>query len=452
LIPHAGKSFWIGDAGHYEPEPSLRSEKRCDVVVIGAGIAGLSTAWNLRRADASIRVIVLEAEIVGFGASGRAAGFVMPQIGLDEASVLKKYGDARAKESFRYGRHAVEYTKDIIKTHELDSEYRQPGLMRIAFSDRWRDKLAKTLEFYQSLPGNTATWIEGPAVQKEFAGNTDFKAAIFEGDVGVIHPCKHVRALKKLAMSTGVEVFENTPAVELHQTTNGVTARTPFGTVSADRMVIATNGWTNSLQGGVGKLLKRDQAPYMARASVTERLTPEQWESIGWLRRGPIESNASAFHWAVPTSDGRIVFNSTLNGAISRHGEYEPMASADGADFSEEQIRRIFPQLRNVRRFQTWGGPVSITRDLVPHIGYLAGDRVMYINGCWGHGLSISHLHGRTVAEILRGEKSEFSDFWMLKKKKQPWPIPPLDYVGKVLVWQQRKTRAMKDSVGTIFE
>jgi glycine/D-amino acid oxidase-like deaminating enzyme len=452
MILHPTKSFWISTAGDYVPNALLENDLTCDVLVIGGGIAGISTAWHLRRLDAAVKVVLIEAEIIGFGASGRAAGLVTPQLGYDQLAIRKKYGVQRSLDAIAYGRRAVQYTREIIEANNLDSDFRAPGYTRVAFGDRWIKPLEDLLAFYQSIPGYKANWVEGAELQTEFGGNENFKAGIFEPEIGVLQPAKHVRALKRLAEAAGVIIYENTPAIELEQTPSAVRAVTPRGSIRADRMVVATNAYTNSLQGGVGRRLKREQAVYLARATVTEPLTAEQWQKIGWARRGPVASNAALFHWAVPTLDGRVVFNSTTNGGISRHGEYEPAMSGEGAAESEEQIRRIFPELRNVRRYQTWGGPISMTRDLVPHLGYLDGDRVAYICGCWGRGIPLNHLHGRTIAELLSGVKSELTDFWLVNHKKKPWPVPPFDYFGKVAAWTRRKQRAVKEARGTIFE
>lgn len=449
---HSNKSFWLDDAGAYTPNPPLQGDLRIDVLVVGGGIAGLSTAWHLAAGQAAASVAVIESEIVGFGASGRSGGWVMTQFGLDQLAVRRKYGKEKSVAALSYCRQAVDYTRRIIEQHALASEYRHPGVMRVAFDARWVARLERLMALYSDFGMTDTRWVEGRELQAEYAGNPHFHAAIFEPNMGMLHPVKHVRELKRLAEQAGARIYEQTPAIYLERCHGGVVVATPRGKIYAKRLVLATNAYTHLLQGPIADTLRRRQAPMIARTAVTERLTAQQWSEVGWQRGNAIESTLELFHWMSPTLDGRIQYYWIYHGGYTRHGEMEPLLSAQGATESTAHLKRIFPALRDVRMAQTWGGHFSATRDLVPHLGYVGDERVIYMAGCWGHGNAISHLHGKTIADMVQGRSSDLTAFWVVDRKPQNWPASPFDYLGKAALWSASKRRVDRAIRGSIFD
>lgn len=449
--PHAGKSFWIRDYGNYTANPDLAADLRCDILVIGGGIAGLSSAWHCAK-DGLGSVVVIESEIISFGASGRAAGWLMPQFGMSQLAIHKKYGVERSAAAFAYCRRATAYTRQIIEQNGLDSDYRAPGLMRVAFDDRWIDDLHDLYSAHQKVGVDTISWLDARQVQASYNGNTHFKAAIADTDLGLLNPCKQVRELKRIAEAAGVTVYENTPATHLERTPSGVRVSTPGGRIFASKVVLATNAFTHQLQGPLGRELDRYQAPVFARGAVTERLSDEQWASIGWKQGNAIESSLDLFHYMAPTADKRIQFYFIYYGGHPTRTEMEPTVDAKGGQVSLAHLKAIFPALKDVRLAHNWGGHMSGTRDLVPHLTNVGDERVIYIGGCWGHGLAISHLHGQTVADMLAGRRSDLTDFWIVNRKPQRWPAWPLDYLGKQAAWSLMKRKVRKQLRGSIFD
>jgi glycine/D-amino acid oxidase-like deaminating enzyme len=449
--PHSGKSFWLHDYGAYQPNHAAEGRIDCDVAVIGGGIAGLSTAWHAAK-DGTGRVVVLEGEIVGFGASGRAAGWIMPQFGMDQFTIRKRYGLERSKAAFDYCLRAMDYTREIIEAHGLASDYRHPGLMRVAFDDRWVDGLQALHTMYDEFGVKGLKWLDGSALKGEFEGNANFKAALFDPNLGLLNPCKQARELKRLAESAGAQIFENSPALHTERHGAGIRIVTPRGEIIAAKVVIATNAFTHMLEGPVGRELRRYQSPVFARGAVTERLTPEQWKAIGWQRGNAIESTLDLFHYMAPTADGRIQFYWIYYGGHSMFGEMEPAASAEGGEVSLRHLKRIFPPLRDIRLAHSWGGHMSGTMDLVPHLTTLHEGRVIYAAGCWGHGLAINHLHGQTISHLLNDVSSDLTDFWIVNRKPRKWPPVPFDYLGKGLAWSALRRKARRQLAGSIFD
>lgn len=449
--PHAGKSFWLQDYGHYSPNPVLRGTVTCDVAIIGGGIAGMSAAWHAAKEGVG-RVHLIEAEVVGFGASGRAAGWIMPQFGMDQFAIRGTYGVERSKAAFQYCLRAMRYTRHIIETERLDSDYRHPGLMRAAFDDRWTPGLSALNDMYRDFGVEGLQWLDAGRLQEEFAGNGNFKAAIFDPNLGLLNPCKQVREMKRLAEGAGAVIHENTPALHIERVPGGVRVITPSGQITAAKVVIATNAFTHMLEGPVGRELRRVQSPVFARGSVTRRLTAEEWRAIGWGRRNAIESTLELFHYMAPTADGRIQFYWIHYGGHSMFGEMEPAASAVGAAVSLAHLKRIFPALADVDLAHSWGGHMSGTMDLVPHLSTIGDDRVIYVGGCWGHGLAINHLHGLTITHMLKDQQSDLTDFWIVDRKPRKWPPRPFDCFGKQFAWNRMRRKARTEIAGTIFD
>lgn len=449
--PHAAKSYWLHADGGYVPNHDVDGDLTCDVLVIGGGIAGTSSAWHTAK-DGVGKVVLIEAEIIGFGASGRAAGWIMPQFGVDQLTIRAKYGAERSQQAFAYCRRAVAYTREITEAHAIASDYREPGLMRVAFDDRWVCDLQELYEHYRSIGMDQVSWVESDELRSKYNGNPHFKAAISDPELGLLNPCKQVRGLKRLAEEAGVDIYENSPAVHLERMAGGVRVITPRGSICAGKVVLATNAFTHMLEGPLGREVRQLQSPVFARGAVTERLSPAQWQSIGWEQGNAIESSLDLFHYMAPTADGRIQFYFIYYGGHPVRGEMEPAISGKGADVSLAHLKRIFPQLQDVRLEHNWGGHMSGTRDLVPHLTQIGDERVIYIAGCWGHGLAINHLHGQTVSHLLQGKRSELTDFWIVNRKPRAWPKFPFDFLGKQAAWMNLKRRARKQLRGSIFE
>lgn len=450
MTKFANRSFWIDDYGEYHSNAPLQQDISVDVVVIGGGYTGLSTAWHLRQADNAMDVALIEAEIIGYGASGRNSGWVMTQFGMDQLLVRQLYGEARATEAYQYCSRAVDYVQQLIREHNMDSDYRHPGVMRVAFGEKWIPELEELKKLYDDIGvGAEMQWLDEDQLKQEF-NSSHFKAGIFEPNMGHLHPVKHVREWKRLATEASVQIYENTPAIDVDREGAKIRIKTPRGTILADKLVLATNGFTHLVPGIYNKTLKRTQAPLFARSVITEPLTEEQWEAVKWTRRCSVEGTLRLFHWFNTTADGRIMFFYTNHMGFPKGDEMNMEYDAEGMDVSIRHFRALFPCLKDVKIAQHWGGPLSASCDMVPHIGTLEGGRVVYCNGYWGHGVAMSQLNGRTIADLLVGNQSDLTDFWIVDRKPLRWPPSPLDNIAKNAVlkyyrWLDR--RAIKNTV-----
>jgi len=428
LSQYADTSFWAHDYGEYHPGPALAENRSIDVAIIGGGFTGLSTALEFKRDNPGATVAVLEAAVVGYGASGRNGGFNMKLFGLEPEVTKLRWGRQRTIDAHRYAQRAVAWVKRLIEENNLDSDYRHTGMLRVSYSPSQLERLEHTHHLMHDLGiDDDMSFFTGQQLQQEF--RTDrYLGAIYERETGILNPCKHVRELKRLAVEAGVDVYEQSPVDLISRPAGKVHLQTRGGALTAAKLVVAANAYTRSLH-GLPKLRSK-QIPMWTFQVVTAPLSAAQWESIGWKNQQSFEDNRQLVHYFRPTIDGRITMGGgdiTAPSGESLDHDSEPAIWKH----CEEHLAWIFPQLREVAIEYRWGGPVSVNVDMTPEIGMLGDDRVIYSTGCIGHGVSLTHLNGRLIADLLGDRKTELSDFWIVNRKAVPWPPEPLSFIGR---------------------
>jgi len=418
---HRDKSFWLATYGQYTPNPPLQGELTVDVAIVGGGFTGLSTAYNLRRDDASIRVAVLESEVIGYGASGRNGGFSMTLFGFEPSLTKLLFGQQRTVEAHRYMERAVDYVDALVKEHHMQSDYWFPGFLRVATAPAYAKRIQHDLKILTDMGITGIEWIDAERVRAE-VDSPLFLGAWWEPRCGLLNPAKQVRELKRVAEQFGAAVYEQTPVTEIRRG-DRFTLRTPAGAVQAEKIVLATNAYSHLMPE-----LRTKQVPVFTHMVVTEPLTPEQLGSIGWKNRQGIEDARNLVHYFRLTADNRVAMGgSDVTLAYGRSMEHDLNARVF-ADL-ERDVVQLFPSLRGVKFTHRWGGPVSVPVQMVPEIGRLGDDRAFYSLGCVGHGVSLTHLNGRTLTDLLCGRKSDLTDVWFVNRRTIPWPPEPLRFV-----------------------
>lgn len=412
------KSFWLATYGEYTPEAPLVGDMTVDVAVIGGGFTGLSTAFNLKKDSPGLRVAVLESEVIGYGASGRNGGFSMTLFGLEPAVTKALFGHQRTIEAHRYMERAVDYVDQLIREYHLQSDYWFPGFLRVATTPGYVKRIQHDLEILTSMGITGIEWLDADTVRAQ-VDSPCFLGAWWEPRCGLLNPAKQVRELKRIALEAGALIYEGSPVTEIRRT-GAFLLRTPHGQLKAEKIAFATNAYSHLFP-----QLRRKQVPAFTHMVVTEPLSPEHLGSIGWKNRQGIEDARNLVHYFRLTADGRIAIGGS------------DVSIAFGADMSHDLNDRIFadlerdlvwlfPSLKGIQFTHRWGGPVSVPVDLAPAIGYLGDERAVYSLGCVGHGVSMAHLNGRTLADLILGCKSDLTDVWFVNRRMIPWPPEPL--------------------------
>jgi glycine/D-amino acid oxidase-like deaminating enzyme len=423
---YSDKSFWLATYGDYVPNPGVKGDLKVDIAIIGGGFTGLSTAYNLRKDDQGLSVAVLEGEVVGFGASGRNGGFSMTLFGLEPAVTKALFGHQRTVEAHRYMERAVDYVDELVKQYRIESDYWFPGFLRAATTPGYVKRIQHDLEILTSKGITGISWIEADQIKQE-VNSPRFLGGWWEPRSGLLNPAKQVRELKRIAMQFGAQVYEETPVTEIHHDTN-FELITPVGKVTAKKVIFATNAYSHLIP-----QLKRKQVPAFTHMIVTEPLTQAQLEVIGWKNRQGIEDARNLVHYFRLSIDNRLVMGGS-DVSLTYGGNMEKDLNEHTFADLERDIIWLFPHLKGIRITHRWGGPVSVPLQMAPAIGFIGDESAIYSLGCVGHGVSMTHLNGRLLADLALERKTELTDVWFVNRSVIPWPPEPIRMAASQLI------------------
>ena len=381
-------SFWH-ETVDLTPTAPLGSEIDCDVVVIGGGFTGLSTAYELKRADPELEVVLIERDVVGHGASGRNGGFIMPLLGWNLVTTAKKLGRERAADAYRVMYDAIAHTVSLIEDHQIDCDLEQTGYLLLSPSDSRIAHVREEAELGEQL-GFGYRFLEGSALEEHIRSDA-FRAGCYDPNAAVVNPAKLARGLKSLAESTGVRVYEQTALSDLEDG-EVVRVRTPDGLIKARAGVLAVNAYGATL----GFQAQRVLAVH-TYIVMTEPLSDADLETIGWgEKRTSLETSRNFIHYFRLTADNRILFGGDdaklfWGGQLRDHDD----GCVEGL---QNAFRRFFPTLDHIGFSHRWGGIVGVTIDMLPTFGVGGSARnIFHASGYSGHGVSLANYAGRIL-------------------------------------------------------
>jgi len=411
--------FWQLDKEARAPAPALAGTVKVDVAIIGAGYTGLSTAYHLKTADPALEVAVLEAETVGFGASGRNAGFVMTLFGSSVALMKLFHGKQRVREAHDYMVRAIAELEAIIREHAIACDYQRSGFLRVATTPAYVSRVRDDIELLQSLGIEDLDWVDADWLRTRLRAER-LLGACWEPNSGSLNPMKWLEGLRRLAEAAGARLYENTRVTAIRNVGGRYRLATPAGTAIADKIVYATNGYTHLMPG-----MRSKQMPAFAYIVVTDPLRPDQLAAIGWQGREVLEDGRNFMHFYRLTPDNRILAGGGP-GFIPFGSRMDHDASPVAWDHLTHFICATFPQIGDIRIAHRWGGAFSVTSNMTPQLGVLDGGGAAYALGCTGHGVAMSHMNGRILRDLVLGQRSELTDLWFVNRRSLPIPPEPL--------------------------
>lgn len=394
------------------PFPALEESRRADVCIIGGGVTGCSAALHL--AERGYSVVLLEAAEVGYGASGRSGGQILPGLGTDIATVEKALGKSRARDIWEMSRESVRLTAALIERHGIPCDLAW-GYLHAAVKSRHVDELkAFQARLATDYDYPALQWLEGGSLQEHVVTNA-YPGALYDAEGGHLHPLNYTLGLARAAQQAGVRIHEHSPAVEVRPGQPAQVA-TPGGRVTADYVIVATNAYRGEglLPDLDGRIMRA--ANYMI---ATEPLSEAQVAKV--LPRNDALSDANfVLDYYRLSADRRLIYG----GEVSYDGR-EPRQLRERMD---AKMARLFPVLEGIGIDYRWGGDVAITLNRAPDFGRV-GSNVYYAHGYSGHGMSLAGLAGQLLAETIAGQCERFDIFAAMPHRSFPggkWLRTPL--------------------------
>ncbi len=423
---YAGLSLWHETADDdWEPRAALPGDRDADVAVVGAGFTGLWTAYYLLVADPTLRIIVLESETAGFGASGRNGGWCSALFPSSSAKLAALPGSGRAAAQAQHSamRHTVDEVLRVVELEGIDAQAHKGGTIVLARNPsqlRTAEAEVRSARAWGRGEDDLLLWDEDSARARLDATGT--LGATFTPDCAVVHPARLVRGLARTVERLGATIHEGTRALSL----GPHVVHTDRGGVRADVVVRATEGYTTGLAG-----LRRAVVPVYSLIVATEPLPDEIWDRVGLRRRETFSDHRNLIVYGQRTADGRLVFGG--RGAPYHFGSrIRARYDRDPSVFSRLRatVREMFPVLADVGFTHAWGGVLGIPRDWCASVGLDRDSGIAWAGGYVGDGVSTTNLAGRTLRDLVLGRQTELTGLPWVDHRSPRWEPEPLRWLG----------------------
>ncbi|MCZ3389864.1 MAG: FAD-binding oxidoreductase [Actinomycetia bacterium] len=413
----------------FVPRAALPGSVDADVAIVGAGYTGLWAAHTLLERDPTLRVVVIEREVAGFGASGRNGGWASAIF----PTPWKRIARDSSRDAARRMQHALNDTVDVIgevaAKEDIDCHYAKGGILSTARNQaqwiRAQGEVASAREwgfgadFLQLLDANETA---------ERVGVSNALGATFTPHGAAIQPAMLNRGLAVAVELQGATIYEQTPATSVEP---GI-VRTPFGDVRAEIVVRATEGYTPDLPG-----MARDIVPMYSLMVATEPLPEDVLASIGLASRATFSDKRHLRIYGQRTADGRLAFGG--RGAPYHYGSrIDPAFDHDAGvhQMLREILVDLFPVLHDSEFTHAWGGNLGIPRDWFPSVGFDRRTGFAWAGGYVGDGVTTACLAGRTLGDLITDTDSELVTLPWVGRRSQKWEPEPLRWTGVNAVTQ----------------
>lgn len=399
--------------------PPLREAVDCDVCIVGGGFTGLWTAHFLKQAEPALDIRIVEAKHSGFGASGRADGFVTPTIGKDIQALVQQFGVERAlKASQAVGRSILEIGR-FTRKNKIDAEYEATDYLMVATDRAQLERLRHDRELAEQM-GAAQPEILSAAPSREIVGSPAIIGSMRTGGA-LVNPFRLTRGLTRVVRDQGVTVYDNSPCLSVEPGPRP-TVVTTGGRIKADKVVLATNVHMNAFQP-----FRRKVVPVWTYAMVSEPLTDQQLSRVNWEGREGVVEAKSLLTCARFTHDNRVMFaggpvpyyfgRDKRQRNMNRPGVYREI---------HQEFLRFFPMWSDVEFSYAYGGAIDVVRDFAPHFGTVNGN-ILYGYGYCGNGIAATHTGGKVLRDLLLGKDSDYSQLLFVDnaRRKPPASFPP---------------------------
>jgi glycine/D-amino acid oxidase-like deaminating enzyme len=443
VLDYRDLSLWFDQLPEpIRPRPALARDAETDVAIVGAGYTGLWTAYYLHRADPALRITIVEAEVAGFGASGRNGGWCSALFPVSLPTLAAEVGRERAIAQYAAMHESVPEIAVVTEREGIDADLATGGTIVLARSAPQLERAGAEVE-QSGAYGFELELLDAPTA-RERLNATGVLGATFTPHCAAIQPAKLVRGLADVVDGQGTRLHEKTRArsIEPHA------VHIDGGTLRAEVVVRATEGYTARLAGQ-----RRCLAPVYSLIIATEPLPESTWDQIGLRRRETFSDFRHLIVYGQRTADNRLVFGG--RGAPYHFGSrikpaYDRVPHVFAA--LQHTLVQMFPVLRGVPVTHRWGGPLGIARDWHASVGLDRASGMAWSGGYVGDGVSTANLAGRTLAALITEQQSALTELPWVGHRSRQWEPEPLRWLGanaglRAMTWADNaETRRAKPS------
>lgn len=406
------------------PRPRSTARARADLAIVGGGLTGLWAALLAREADPSADIVVLEADRVASGASGRNGGFMAASLTHGLAHGLAMW-PGEIGTLLRLGRENLAAIADFVATHGVEADLRMVGKSTVAVRPHHLAELA--VAHGLSLEhGEDASLLDGPAMRADVASPSYLGGLRTRSGYALVDPARLCWGLARVARAAGVRVHEGTAVHAIERTRDGVTLVARGGRLEARQAILATSAFPPPL-----RRLRHWVLPVYDHVLMTEPLSSEQRAAIGWPEGQGVTDAGNRFHYYRLTGDGRILWGGY--DAIYHFGSRVD-ASLEQRDASHAMLARhffeTFPQLEGLRFSHRWAGAIDSTSRFTPLFGTALGGRVAYALGYTGLGVGSSRFGAQVALDLVHARRTERTALGMVRRRPIPFPPEPLRWLA----------------------
>ncbi|MEO5757751.1 MAG: FAD-binding oxidoreductase [Mesorhizobium sp.] len=435
-------SFWYADLGEIPaPRPALPGAIAADVAIVGAGYTGLWTAYYLKKAKPSLRVVVIEREFAGFGASGRNGGWLSGGFSWSREKYLKTSSRQGVTAMQKAMAGCVDEVIKVAEAEGIDADIRSVDNLTVATNPAQLERAlaeAETIRTWDVDPARVEL-LDAAATRARINVRNVLGGFVVHGQARV-QPAKLVRGLAAAVERLGVPIYEQTTVTSIAK--GEVT--TDRGMVRAETIIRATEGFTAGIPGEERTWLALNSAQI-----VTEPLPAELWRDIGWDGHELLGNAAHAYCYAQRTREGRITMGG--RGVPYRYGSRTDV-NGQTQQATIEQLHAILtsllPQTAGCRIEHAWCGVLGVPRDWCTTVGLDPKTRIGWAGGYVGLGVSSSNLSGRTLADLILGEDTELVRLPWVNRTVRRWEPEPLRWLGVHAMYQLYRIADRREAAG----
>lgn len=408
MSPWRSISLWMDQLDELlAARPALSEDLHADVAIIGAGYTGLWTAYYLKRQAPQLRIVILEGEIAGFGASGRNGGWLMGNL-LGEDRLLAGQPSAARQSAYTLLHGIPDEVASVLTREGIACDYRKGGVLYCAA--RYPEQLTSLQQHLAELRAlglgeDAYRWLSADELSQQLRLANAY-GAIHASHCATLQPAKLVRGLARCVAAMGVELYEQSRVIDWQPGQ----VRTASGSVRADWIVPAVEGYAASLPP-----LGNHQLPVQSLLVATEPLSREAWADIGLEHGQAFSENSRQVTYGQRSADDRLVFGARGGYRFGGQLRTDFNLSEDERGLRRYLFGELFPQLKDVRITHAWGGNLGMARRFRPHMLVDRKNGIALSGGYGGEGVGASNLGGRTLAELILGQSSELT--------RQPWVL-----------------------------